>query len=112
MTTNRIRGIDHAFQSRIDLFLPYRDLGSAARRKVWENTMNHLGRDKFGAGDADLDRLAELALNGREIKNLIKTAQLLSYKRGGFVTSDKLYMLAEKRVDVMKSMQAASLDSK
>ncbi|KAK0627316.1 P-loop containing nucleoside triphosphate hydrolase protein [Immersiella caudata] len=112
MTTNRIQGIDHAFQSRIDLFLPYRDLDSAARRKVWENTLNHLGRDKFEAGDADLDRLAELKLNGREIKNLIKTAQLLSYKTGGFVTSEKLHMLAEKRVDFIQSMQAVSLDSK
>ncbi|KAK4454470.1 P-loop containing nucleoside triphosphate hydrolase [Podospora aff. communis PSN243] len=112
MTTNRIQGIDHAFQSRIDLFLPYRDLGSEARRKVWENTMNHLGRDRFEADDAMLDRLSKLALNGREIKNLVKTAQLLSHKTGGFVTSEKLCMLAEKRVDVMQMMQSAGLGSK
>jgi hypothetical protein len=112
MTTNRIQGVAHAFRSRIDLFLPYRDLGSEARRKVWELTMNHLGRDRFGADDAVLDRLLELALNGREIKNLVKTAQRLSHKAGGFVTSEKLFMLAEKRVDVIQMMQAATLASK
>ncbi|TFB00251.1 hypothetical protein CCMA1212_007748 [Trichoderma ghanense] len=35
LTTNRAASLDHAFQSRVDLFLPYNDLTTGARRKVW-----------------------------------------------------------------------------
>ena len=105
MTTNRISSIDHAFQSRIDLFLPYFNLQPQVRRKVWSNFINHHGREKFDITEWDLDRLADLALNGREIKNLIKTAQLLSYKTGGKVTSDKLYMLSEKREKALRMLE-------
>ena len=104
LTTNRFSRIDHAFQSRVDLFLPYRDLGVAARRQVWHNFLEHFGRDKFELAASDLDRLADLPLNGREIKNLLKTAQLLSVRSGGRVKAKRLYMLADKRVQALKML--------
>ena len=67
LTTNRIASIDHAFQSRIDLFLPYSDLTTETRRKVWENFMNHTGRERFHVSEADLEKLSKVSLNGREI---------------------------------------------
>ncbi|KAI0132615.1 hypothetical protein BJ170DRAFT_255061 [Xylariales sp. AK1849] len=97
LTTNRISSIDHAFQSRVDLFLPYRDLTIEARRQVWENFIDRAGRDKFEIDEESLQKLSHLNLNGREIKNLIKSAQLLSLKSGGKVPMDRLYMLADKR---------------
>ncbi|KAH8892780.1 P-loop containing nucleoside triphosphate hydrolase protein [Thozetella sp. PMI_491] len=104
LTTNRISSIDHAFQSRVDLFLPYRDLTSSARRLVWENFIEHAGRDKFDIDDAALDKLSQLNLNGREIKNLIKSAQLLGLKSGQKVPTGRLYMLADKRVQALSMM--------
>lgn len=106
LTTNRISTIDHAFQSRVDLFLPYRDLTCDARRQVWENFIDRAGRDKFEINDAALDKLAQLNLNGREIKNLIKSAQLLSLKSGGQVPMDRLYMLADKREQALNMLDA------
>ncbi|KAH8680953.1 hypothetical protein BX600DRAFT_445410 [Xylariales sp. PMI_506] len=97
LTTNRISSIDHAFQSRVDLFLPYCDLTCEARRQVWENFIDRAGRDKFEIDEESLNKLSLLKLNGREIKNLIKSAQLLSLKTGGKVSMDRLYMLANKR---------------
>ncbi|KAK5659597.1 hypothetical protein OQA88_801 [Cercophora sp. LCS_1] len=105
LTTNRITSIDHAFRSRVDLFLPYKDLETAARRQIWENFIKLLGGDKFSITEADLVKLSKLKLNGREIKNLIKTAQMLGYKNGGVVAAEKLYMLAEKRVEAIKMFQ-------
>ncbi|KXJ95673.1 hypothetical protein Micbo1qcDRAFT_187561 [Microdochium bolleyi] len=106
LTTNRITSIDHAFQSRVDLFLPYHDLGAAARRQVWENFIERAGRERFDITDGStLDKLAELPLNGREIKNLIKSAQLLSLKSGGKVPSDRLWLLAEKRTQALKALE-------
>ncbi|OCL09532.1 P-loop containing nucleoside triphosphate hydrolase protein [Glonium stellatum] len=102
LTTNRISSIDHAFQSRVDLFLPYSDLTVQARKQVWENFISHVGREMFHVSDADLEKLSKISLNGREIKNLIKSAQLLSFKSGGKITTERLYMLAEKRVKALQ----------
>jgi hypothetical protein len=104
LTTNRISSIDHAFQSRVDLFLPYRDLSSSARRQVWDNFIDRAGRDKFELTDSSLDELSKLQLNGREIKNLIKSAQLLSLKDSGKVPVDRLLLLADKRVQALKEL--------
>lgn len=105
LTTNRITSIDHAFQSRVDLFLPYHDLSSTARRQVWENFINKAGRERFELTDESLDQLSELKLNGREIKNMIKSAQLLSMKEaGGKVPVDRLLLLANKRVEALKQL--------
>jgi hypothetical protein len=81
----------------VDLFLPYHDLEPPARRQVWENFIDKAGRNKFEMDNDSLDKLSQLSLNGREIKNLIKSAQLLSMKSGGKVPMDRLYMLADKR---------------
>lgn len=81
----------------MDLFLPYHDLTSEARRQVWENFIDRAGRDKFEIDEGSLEKLSNLPLNGREIKNLIKSAQLLSLKSGGKVPMERLYMLADKR---------------
>lgn len=105
LTTNRISSIDHAFQSRVDLFLPYHDLTSAARRQVWENFIERAGRHKFDVSDASMEKLAELKLNGREIKNLIKAAQLLSLKDGGKVPMERLLLLADKRMQALKCLE-------
>ncbi|KAK4143207.1 P-loop containing nucleoside triphosphate hydrolase protein [Dichotomopilus funicola] len=104
LTTNRFSSIDHAFQSRVDLFLPYRDLDANARKQVWNNFFDHFGRNKFEITGEELDRLSELALNGREIKNLIKSAQLLSARKGSKVVAGLLYMLAENRVAALKML--------
>jgi hypothetical protein len=71
---------------------------------VWHNFLEHFGRDKFELAAGDLDRLADLPLNGREIKNLLKTAQLLSARSGGRVKAERLYMLADKRVQALKML--------
>jgi len=101
LTTNRIASVDHAFQSRVDLFLPYYDLDAAARLQVWRNFIEHVGARGFDVDEAGLERLAEIPLNGREIKNLIKTSQLLSLKAGKKVDVERLVMLAEKRVKAL-----------
>ena len=40
------------------------------------------GKGEHGFGEEDLDRLAGFQMNGREIKNVLKTAQLLASKKG------------------------------
>lgn len=97
--------IDEAFQSRVDLFLRYEDLTVSARRQVWESFIDRVGRERFSVTGEDLDKLAELHLNGREIKNLIKSAHLLSLKGQEKIDMQRLWMLADNRISTLSSLE-------
>ncbi|KAF5569394.1 Fidgetin 1 [Fusarium phyllophilum] len=105
LTTNRTASIDTAFQSRVDLFLPYKDLTFEARKKVWQNFINRAGGTQVEIADADMNKLAGMKLNGREIKNLIKSAHLLGLKNGGAIQVDRLMMLAQNRVAALGELK-------
>ncbi|KAH6854743.1 P-loop containing nucleoside triphosphate hydrolase protein [Chaetomium sp. MPI-CAGE-AT-0009] len=80
MTTNRVDDIDAAFQSRIHVSIEYPDLTSASRRTIWSNFLRG-STIKSSLTDKDINELAELKLNGRQIKNVLKTAQLLAARK-------------------------------
>ncbi|KAK3311084.1 P-loop containing nucleoside triphosphate hydrolase protein [Chaetomium strumarium] len=80
MTTNRVEDIDAAFQSRIHVSIEYPDLTAASRRTIWANFLKG-STIKSSLTDKDIAELAELKLNGRQIKNVLKTAQLLASRR-------------------------------
>lgn len=81
LTTNRVDNIDAAFESRIHLSLQYEDLDQASRRHVWCTFLTRSSNvGKFSA--QEVDKLASVSLNGRQIKNILKTAQLLASKQG------------------------------
>lgn len=84
LTTNRIENMDAAFESRIHLSLQYHELDKASRRQIWSTFLlrsSETRNSNVGAfTDAEIDRLAKVQLNGRQIKNVLKTAQLLASK--------------------------------
>lgn len=80
LTTNRVDNIDAAFQSRIHVSMAYPDLTTQSRRQIWSNFLGSLDvSDEFGA--EDLDELATVELNGRQIKNVLKSAALLAARK-------------------------------
>ncbi|KUL87578.1 hypothetical protein ZTR_04635 [Talaromyces verruculosus] len=87
LTTNRVEAIDDAFQSRMDLIFRYPSLDKAARRQVWERFLGILGPGNHEITDSDLDEIAKSELNGREIKNAIKTAYVLASDDGRLTMS-------------------------
>ncbi|KAK7192864.1 hypothetical protein DPSP01_013159 [Paraphaeosphaeria sporulosa] len=80
LTTNRIANIDPAFQSRIHVSMSYPALTASSRRTIWANFVEGLEVPQAW-GEGDLDELAEVELNGRQIKNVLKSAALLSARR-------------------------------
>ncbi|KAF2441843.1 ATPase [Karstenula rhodostoma CBS 690.94] len=90
LTTNRVENIDAAFQSRIHVHIKYADLTSRSRRRIWSS---FIGPTLSGFEASELDELAEVPLNGRQIKNLVKTAQLLALEDGKFLTKDHIDMV-------------------
>lgn len=97
LTTNRVETFDDAFQSRIHIALRYNELNQKARKAVWtmflDKVKNMEGLDAVAFTDYDLDILSRNQLNGRQIKNLVRTAQALALNE-----KEKLTMEHIKRV--------------
>ena len=94
LTTNRAFAIDEAFKSRIHIRLTYSALDIPSRRRVWANFIASSGR-RSDFSEEDLDSLAEKDLNGRQIKNVLKTAVLLAARRREILRKQHVEMLLE-----------------
>ncbi|KAK0638626.1 hypothetical protein B0T16DRAFT_421443 [Cercophora newfieldiana] len=80
MTTNRVQTFDDAFKSRIHVPLKYEDLPAESRLVVWRNFLARVDGNEVSG--EEMKRLAEGRLNGRQIKNVVRTAKsLASYKK-------------------------------
>ena len=76
LTTNRLRTLDDAIQSRVHLILKFNPLAEADRKIIWKAVLNDMGVD---AESDEMRRLVEnhlapLEMNGREIHNSARTA--------------------------------------
>ncbi|KAF5861370.1 hypothetical protein ETB97_000333 [Aspergillus alliaceus] len=82
LTTNRVETFDDAFQSRIHVALRYGDLTTKAKRSVWKMFLGKVqamdGVQTATFTEKDYDALARHNLNGRQIKNSVRTAQALA----------------------------------
>lgn len=94
--------IDTAFQSRVDFIIHYDHLTSVAREEVWRNLIQLAGLDKIEVSDKEIRELSELKLNGREIKNLVKSALVLDAEGFGKVGFGELQDLAQMRIKAQK----------
>ena len=90
LTTNLLSNIDNAFLSRCHIHLRYPPLSIQSRSTLWQNFLLRLQKttlsEQLRGSEAGgmtiklpangLDLLAAWELNGREIKNVVKTAHL------------------------------------
>ncbi|KAF5968187.1 AAA family ATPase [Fusarium bulbicola] len=77
LTTNRVSAFDPAFESRVHLTIHYPNLDYTSRLHIWKTFVNIDNNRNSLSGD-ELDELAGVELNGRQIKNVVKTARLLA----------------------------------
>ncbi|ENH68777.1 Fidgetin-like protein 1 [Fusarium oxysporum f. sp. cubense race 1] len=90
LTTNRVKDMDQAFQSRIHMSLEYPPLDNTARESVWRGFLSRAisvdakieGESAHEITEGEIKALAGLELNGRQIKNVLKTANLLACHKG------------------------------
>ncbi|OQN98107.1 hypothetical protein B0A48_15939 [Cryoendolithus antarcticus] len=99
LTTNRVETFDDAFQSRIHVALRYGDLTSKAKRSVWAMFLDKCraqpGTKVAEFGDKELDALARHRLNGRQIKNVVRTAQALALNEEGVLGMEQIGRVLE-----------------
>lgn len=79
LTTNRVETFDPAFQSRIHLALKYHALDSNGRVELWNLFLKRTAgfQQQDWSGEV-LKELAVVELNGRQIKNTVRTANALA----------------------------------
>jgi hypothetical protein len=80
LTTNRIGSFDEAFKSRIHLAIKYPALSHDSRRDLWRAFIFRVSPESEldWVNMASLDKLANEELNGRQIKNIVRTAHALA----------------------------------
>ncbi|KAG9115766.1 hypothetical protein FRC07_007511, partial [Ceratobasidium sp. 392] len=81
LTTNRVETFDKAFRSRIDLALKYPDLDQNSRKTLWKKFLviaNAITSENSAVWEEDLDQLSLRPMNGRDIKNAVRSAQTLA----------------------------------
>ncbi|KAF8189902.1 P-loop containing nucleoside triphosphate hydrolase protein [Mycena galopus ATCC 62051] len=79
LTTNRVNTFDPAFQSRIHMALKYENLDPEARKRLWKDFLSKLnGGAGANVSEEGYDALAQYDINGRQIKNAVKTAESLA----------------------------------
>jgi ATP-dependent 26S proteasome regulatory subunit len=96
LTTNRVSAFDPAFESRIHLTIHYPNLDYKSRFHIWNTFASILS-------EFELEHLAHEELNGRQIKNIVKTARLLA-------TNEKT-QLAMKHVNTVLRMKKGLTES-
>lgn len=89
LTTNLYDTVDKAFRSRVNIHLLFDSLPVRARKVLWEK---FLGRIEGGdeVGDEILEELKMWELNGREIKNAVKTVRTWCVIKGFGMNLERL----------------------
>jgi SpoVK/Ycf46/Vps4 family AAA+-type ATPase len=80
LTTNRVGTFDEAFKSRIQLAIHYPALDKSGRMEIWSNFINSLDKKSAKVDELNLkvDFLSRSRLNGRQIRNTVRTAMQLA----------------------------------
>ncbi|PVI02134.1 P-loop containing nucleoside triphosphate hydrolase protein [Periconia macrospinosa] len=94
LTTNRVNTFDPAFQSRIHISLDYPELSVRSRRTVWKNFLDNSTQEHVVTKD-QLDELARMNVNGRQIKNILKIARLLATRNEAKLSHDHIITTLE-----------------
>ncbi|KAF5688253.1 AAA family ATPase [Fusarium denticulatum] len=112
LTTNRVETFDEAFQSRIHIALRYDNLKSPAKRAIFKmflDRVHKLGKLKVEPlTEDDLDLLSKQALNGREIKNVVGSAQDLAVNKGEALSMRHIRQVLEVHAKFGRDLKGGS----
>ena len=118
LTTNRIKSIDVAVQSRIHLAVRYEDLSQDQMRAILKTILKKFkvqGKDQdiilrsFGEYADDMN----LNLNGRQIRNLVSSAQAVATAEGmDSITWDHIKQVTKVTRDFQNQLQKHVADER
>lgn len=76
LTTNRRRDFDDAFHNRLHVTLEYNELDAPSRTNIWRDHITRSAQKNmtYQWTEEMYEALGQLNLNGRDIKNCVRTA--------------------------------------
>ncbi|CAK7210924.1 hypothetical protein SCUCBS95973_000957 [Sporothrix curviconia] len=109
LTTNRVETFDDAFQSRIHIALRYDSLDQRAKKaifKIFIERVRVLEKiDLMPFTEEDYTTLARNELNGRQIKNTVRTAQALAVNKGEPLSMDHIRQVLEVQMSFDRDLK-------
>ena len=104
LTTNRVGTFDRAFKSRIHLAIHYPKLSHETRKSLWHSFLVRASAESAIALSytGELDVFAREDLNGRQIRNVVRTAHALAVSDGNMIAAEHVQMALE----AMKTFEA------
>jgi hypothetical protein len=115
MTTNRVRSIDGAVQSRIQLAIQYHDLKLSQREAIYLNRLNYIPDNEIG-NRAELERglknshlvknrSSTVKPNGRQIRNIVTYARALAKSEDRLIELDHFIRVTDTTEQFTVKMQ-------
>jgi hypothetical protein len=115
MTTKRVRSIDGAVQSRIQLAIQYHDLKPSQREAIYLNRLKYIPDNEIG-NRAELERglknshlvknrSSTMKPNGRQICNIVTYARALAKSEDRLIELDHLIRVADTTEQFTVKMQ-------
>ncbi|KAH6612953.1 hypothetical protein B0J18DRAFT_470298 [Chaetomium sp. MPI-SDFR-AT-0129] len=109
LTTNRVETFDDAFQSRIHIALRYDNLDLRAKRAIFKifiervRVLEKVNLMPFS--EEDYTTLARHELNGRQIKNTVRTAQALAVNKGEPLSMSHIRQVLEVQTNFERDLK-------
>lgn len=104
LTSNRVATFDDAFKSRIHVPLKYSSLTMESRKQVWQNFLGKMADEGVEIDDEGYNSLAQADINGRQIKNVIRTAKSLAQFHGQKLDRQKLEQVIQIQMEFEKDL--------
>jgi SpoVK/Ycf46/Vps4 family AAA+-type ATPase len=108
LTSNRVNTFDDAFKSRIHVPLKYNDLTFESRKQIWKTFLERMDDSVVNVNEQGLDALAKANINGRQIKNVIRTAKSLAQYHGEKLDQKKLQQVVDIQAEFEHELDLAT----
>lgn len=94
LTTNMIHSIDKAFRSRINIAVHYDNLTLKQRTNLWKLFIGNLSPARVKSSELmmNVNDWAKLELNGRQIRNVVLTAEALALGQSQYLKMDSTHI--------------------
>lgn len=87
--------MDPAFESRIHVSIRYPELDATSRKQIWTQFIGD--SNLRNVSEEELAELAKLELNGRQIKNILRTAHLLVQEQNTGISYEDIKAVLDLR---------------
>jgi hypothetical protein len=97
LTTNMIHSIDKAFRSRINVAVHYEELTFSQKKNLWNLFLSKLNPERVKMGELlkKVDEWAKMPFNGRQIRNVVLTAESLALGKSKYSEMDPDHIESE-----------------